>query len=73
MTITMRGECRWCGCRRQIRRDGMIRNHYIEINYQGVLCPGSNGLPAEMTLDPENNYFCNVGCSGCRDIIDYGI
>ena len=83
MTLTIRATCQVCKRRRRVRRDGKIRSHYqwelIQSdrtainNGRGPLCFGSDALPLEMLRHEEQSYFCNVGCSGCSDVIKYGI
>lgn len=84
MTITMAGHCCICKRRRRIRRNGMIRLHYDHepiVNHgagvnngKGHICPGSGLLPLELLgRSEENSYFCNTGCTGCSDMITYGI
>lgn len=80
MTITMRGHCQVCNRRRRIRRNGMVRNHrrYETVEPRSMygdnpLCAGSGLPPLELIRDAENNWHCNTGCTGCRDMIDYGV
>lgn len=80
MTITIRGYCQVCKRRRRIRRDGKIRIHFrnepfevIDFAQPNPICFGSDALPLEMLTNEEDAYFCNTGCTGCRDMITYGI
>lgn len=35
-----------------------------------LVCVGSEEPPTENATE---QYFCNTGCTGCRDIIKYGM
>jgi hypothetical protein len=65
-----------CGRRRLVRQDGLVRKHYVLEGFDlrdgddNPLCAGSDHQPRETLAE---QYFCNVGCSGCQDVIDYGI
>lgn len=74
--LTIRGICPVCKRRRRVRRDGMIRVHYVSDwpdrngDYGGI-CKGSEQKPLDYSN--EHNWFCNVDCSGCDDMIKYGV
>ena|SRR5688572_5906622 len=76
MTLSVRGRCSVCGQRRRVRHDGNIRIHYkreLESPMtRGEKCPGSELPPLKSGVDSVD-YFCNTGCSGCADMIKYGI
>lgn len=77
MTLSVRGRCGVCKRRRRVRRDGNIRIHYENemmenADTRGSMCPGSEKLPLESS-GAKPHYFCNTGCSGCSDMIEYGI
>lgn len=80
MAITMRGTCVTCRRRRRIRRDGLVRKHWVfesieprSMGLENYICQGSDQEPLELVKDPEVNWHCNTGCSGCRDMINYGV
>lgn len=70
--LSIRGRCQVCNRLRRVRKDGMVREHFKHemADDRGPRCPGS-GCPPRGTSKGE--WFCNVGCSGCDDVIKYGM
>lgn len=71
--LLISGICSVCKRRRRVRRDGKVRWHVVNewSDNNGGFCGGSNKPPLD--YDKERNWFCNTECSGCADMIEYGV